>query len=116
MQLGGSNHLEGHRVRPRSREVVRAKVLMAERVLLSDLVAFERARRRGPTAYVVELEHSTEHLAHDLRRQLDAERAGDSVTGQVTLLGLAIHVNGRWIREHAGLSSYTVLINAKEHL
>jgi hypothetical protein len=88
---------------------------VAERVFWRDLVTSESARRGGATANAVKLKHSTEYLAHDFRRQLDAKRAGDSVAGQVTSLGFAIHVNGRWVREDIGLSGCSVPMSEQEH-
>ena len=96
-------YLKDHRIRPRRGEVVRAEVLVPLRLLCGDLVAIQVANGAWRPAHAVELEHGAEHLAHDLRRQLDSERASDAVTGQVAILRLAFHIDRAWVREHVGL-------------
>ena len=96
-------HLEDQSVRPRSRKVIGTEVFVAERVFFGDLVSLQLARLTRSAAHMVKLEHGTEDLAHDLRRQLDTERPGDSVPGQVAILGLPIDVDGVRVREHIGL-------------
>lgn len=96
-------HLKDHGVRPCSWELVRTEIFVAERVLLSDLVAFQNSRMTRSTTYAVKLENSTEYLAHDFGRQLDPKRACHSVASQVPVLGPAIDVDSPWVREHVGL-------------
>ena len=95
--------MEDHRIWPRGGEVVSAEVLVPQRVLCGDLVAFQVAREAFCPAHAVKLEHCAEHLAHDLRRQLASERAGDAVTGEVTIFRLAFHIDSVRVREHVGL-------------
>jgi hypothetical protein len=83
---------------------------MAESVLLSDLVAFQSARKARSTAYAVKLKHSTEYLAHDFGRQLNPKRARHSVASQVAVLGLATDVDSPWVTEHIGLLHITISI------
>jgi hypothetical protein len=66
--------------------MIRTEVFIAKRVFFSNLVALQTARRVWSTTYMVKLKHSTEHLAHDLRRQLDAEGPSNSIPGQVAIL------------------------------
>jgi hypothetical protein len=83
--------------------VIRTEIFMAERVLLGDLVAFQLARKARSATQSVKLKYGAEHLAHDLRRQLDPEGAGNAISGQVAILVLAIDVDVPWVREHVGL-------------
>ncbi len=95
--------MEDHSIWPRGGEVVSAKVFVPQRVLCGDLVAFQVAREASSPAHAVKLEHSAEHLAHDLRRQLDPKRAGDAVAGEIAISRLAFHIDRVRGREHVGL-------------
>jgi hypothetical protein len=96
-------HLKNHGIWPRSRKLVRANIFETERVLLSDLVAFQSARKTRSTTYAVKLKHGTEYLAHNLGRQINTKGARHSVASQVAVLGLATDVDSLWITEHIGL-------------
>ena len=106
-------HLEDQLGWPCSRKVVCTEVFEAERVFFGDLVALQLARLAWSAAHMVKLEYSTEDLAHNLRRQLDPERPGNSIPGQVAILGLPIDVDGVRVREHMGLGYLP--FNANDH-
>ena len=103
IRWGARAHLKYHGIRPCSREVVPTEIFVTERVHLANLVAFELARMARPATQAVKLEHGTEHLAHNLRRNSNSKGAGNSVPGQVAVLGLTIDVDGPWLGEHVGL-------------
>jgi len=86
---------------------------MAKRIHLADLVAFQRARKARPATHAIELEHSPEHLTHDLRRRLNTKRAGNPVASQVAGFGLAIDVDSRWVREYVGLLFYPSMLGRR---
>ena len=72
-------HLKNHGIWPCSRELILADIFETERVLLSDLVAFQNARRFWSTTYALKLKHGTEYLAHDLSCQINTKGACYSV-------------------------------------
>jgi hypothetical protein len=98
-----SAYLKDHRIWPRGGAEVNVEVLVPQRVLCGNLIPVQLAHEARCPAYIVTLEHSTEHLAHDLRRQLDPKRTIDAVAGEVEIFRLAIHIHRVWVWEHAGL-------------
>ena len=96
-------YLEDHSTWPRGGKVVTVEVLVPQRVLCGNLVAFQLAHAARCPAYSIALEHGTEHLGHDLRRQLDSKRTSDAVAGEVAISRLAIYIDRAWVREHVGL-------------
>ena len=83
--------------------MIRTEVFVTERVLLGDLVALQRARETWPATDALKLKYSTQHLAHDLRRQLNTKGTGNAIPSQVPVLRLAIDVHSPWVREHVRL-------------
>ena len=100
--------MDEHAIRPWRRQVVRAEIFVAERVLLIDYVAFQRARKARSTTQSVNLEYGTEYLAHNLRRQLNTKGTSNSVPDQVAVLGLAIGVDTGRVGEHVRLLCLTI--------
>ena len=99
----GSAYFDDHRVWPRGGKIVSVKVLIPQRVLCRNLVAFQMARVAMCPANTVQLEHGAEHLAHDLRRQVDPEGTSDAITSEVAVFRFAMHIDCVRVRENLGL-------------
>ena len=96
-------YLEDHGIWPRGRKEATIEELVPQCVLCSNLVAVQLASKARCPAHAITFEHGTEHLAHNLRRQLDSKRTSDAVASEVAIPRLTIHIDRARVREHIGL-------------
>ena len=95
--------MEDHGIWPRGRKEATIEELVPQCVLCSNLVAVQLASKARCPAHSITLEHGTEHLAHNLRRQLDSKRTSDAVASEVAISRLTVHIDRARVREHIGL-------------
>lgn len=95
--------MKDHGIWPRGRKEATIEELVPQRVLCSNLVAVQLASKAMCPAHAITLEHGTEYLAHDLRRQINSKRTSDAVASEVAISRFTIHVDREWVRENVGL-------------